>query len=112
MATRIRNSTRESTAARGAGKLRALGDQTRLSVLIALLRDGPQHVSKLQALLGMEQSLLSQHLRQLRILGVVRGVREGRRMLYTPSDSISVGRDTNTIHLDWCTVVIPKSSLW
>jgi DNA-binding transcriptional ArsR family regulator len=106
------NSIRECTASKGAGKLRALGDEARLSVLIALLRGGPQCVSKLQQQLNMEQSLLSHHLRSLRMLGLVHGERQGRQVIYTPADSICIEKDTNTIHLGCCSVVIPTSSLW
>jgi DNA-binding transcriptional ArsR family regulator len=112
MAAPIHNPIRESTASRGASKLRALGDEARLSVLIALFRHGPQNVSRLQELLSMEQSLLSHHLRSLRMLGLVNGERQGRQVIYSPADSISIEKDTNTIHLGCCSLVIPKSSLW
>ena len=108
----VNNPIRESTASRGAGKLKALGDEARLSVLVALLRTGPQCVSQLQELLGMEQSLLSHHLRSLRELGLVTGERQGRQVIYSPADSISIEKDTSTIHLGCCSLVIPKSSLW
>jgi DNA-binding transcriptional ArsR family regulator len=110
--TTVNNPIRESTASKGASKLRALGDEARLSVLIALLRNGPQCVSKLQEVLGMEQSLLSHHLRSLRMLGLVNGERHGRQVIYSPAGSISIEKDTNTIHLGCCSLVIPKSSLW
>jgi DNA-binding transcriptional ArsR family regulator len=112
MVTPINNPIRDSTATRGASKLRALGDEARMSVLIALLRNGPQNVSRLQEVLGMEQSLLSHHLRTLRMLGLVHGERQGRQVVYAPADSISIEKDTNTIHLGCCSLVIPKSSLW
>jgi ArsR family transcriptional regulator len=103
---------REATALEGAAKLRALGDTARFSVLVALLRAGPQSVSQLQAMLDMEQSLLSHHLSALRALGLVTATRQGRCVIYTPADSISCSKESNTIHLGCCSVMIPKSSLW
>ena len=42
-------------------KLKVLADTTRLAVL-EILMEGPKHVGELNAVLGVEQSLLSHHL--------------------------------------------------
>src|SRR5882757_888362 len=112
MSIRQRNHVRDATALQGAAKLKALGDRARLSVLVALLRSGPQSVSQLQEMLDMEQSLLSHHLGSLRGLGLVTAARNGRHVVYTQAASITCSKDSNTIHLGCCSVVIPKSSLW
>jgi ArsR family transcriptional regulator len=107
-----RNSIRDSTASRGAAKLKLLGDKARLSVLIALLRSGPQTVTDLQVMLDMEQSLLSHHLRSLKGLGLVTGERRGRHVIYSPAESVSIDKENNTIQLGCCALIIPRSSLW
>lgn len=112
MISRQHGQVREATALEGAAKLRALGDTARFSVLVALLRAGSQSVSQLQVMLDMEQSLLSHHLSALRGLGLVTATRQGRCVIYTPADSISTSKESNTIHLGCCSVMIPKSSLW
>lgn len=45
--------------------------------------DGPQHVYEINQVLGLEQSLLSHHLKVLREAGFVQSVRDGRAMLYS-----------------------------
>jgi len=62
--------------------LRALSDQTRLTVVRRLLDDAPLHVTEIQSIVGVEQSLLSYHLRLLRDAGLVVARRHGRRVLY------------------------------
>ena len=65
---------------------RALSDPTRLA-LIALLRDCPHDggycVNSLAERLGVSQPAVSQHLRVLRHLGLVRSERRGYRVHYT-----------------------------
>lgn len=61
--------------------LRVLADDTRLQVVRALAR-GPMHVGEINAGLGVEQSLLSHHLRILREHGVVEARRDGKAVLY------------------------------
>jgi len=62
-------------------KLRVLADRTRLSVLKAVI-DEPRYVRDLMDLLGIEQSLLSHHLRVLRDSGLVAAERDGKSVLY------------------------------
>jgi ArsR family transcriptional regulator len=62
-------------------KLKTLADQTRLSIL-RLLMNGPQHVHELNAVLVVEQSLLSHHLKVLREAGFVQATRDGKAVLY------------------------------
>lgn len=71
----------ENINANCADKLKVLADTTRLSVLQILMK-GPKHVGEINAVLGLEQSLLSHHLRILREAGLVEATRDGKAVLY------------------------------
>ena len=62
--------------------LRMLADPTRLR-LLWLLRDGEHDVGTLAAALGGARPAVSQHLAKLRLAGLVRVRRDGRRAVYT-----------------------------
>lgn len=64
-----------------ANKLKVLADTTRLSVL-QILMEGPKHVGEINAVLELEQSLLSHHLKILREAGLVEATRDGKAVLY------------------------------
>ncbi|MBD2564794.1 winged helix-turn-helix transcriptional regulator [Nostoc linckia FACHB-391] len=64
-----------------ARQLKILADTTRLSVL-QILMEGPKHVGELNAVLKLEQSLLSHHLKILRKAGFVEATRDGKAVLY------------------------------
>lgn len=64
-----------------ARKLKVLADSTRLSVLKMLIQQ-PMHVGEMNAVLGLDQSLLSHHLKVLRQEGFVTAVRDGKAVLY------------------------------
>ena len=68
--------------ARAADVLRQLADPTRLH-LLWLLAAGPLDVSSLTARVDASRSSVSQHLGRLRLVGMVRAQRDGRRMLYS-----------------------------
>jgi DNA-binding transcriptional ArsR family regulator len=58
-----------------------LADPTRLH-LLRLLAEGAQDVTTLTAQVAASRSSVSQHLGRLRLAGLVRADRHGRRMLY------------------------------
>jgi ArsR family transcriptional regulator, arsenate/arsenite/antimonite-responsive transcriptional repressor len=63
----------------------ALADPTRLKLVKLLCRQSEPNalcVSALAALLGVTQSAVSQHLRVLRAIGLVKGKRRGYRIHY------------------------------
>lgn len=62
-----------------------MGDQTRLSILLACL-DDTVSVGELVLQLGLSQSLISHHLRLLRAARIVRFERRGRHVFYTAAD--------------------------
>jgi ArsR family transcriptional regulator len=84
--------------------LRALGDATRLGVLQALL-ERPRHVGELQERLGVEQSLLSHHLKILREAGLVLASRDGKAVLYRVAPAIAGAKESQCIDLQCCQVV-------
>jgi ArsR family transcriptional regulator len=83
-----------------ASRLKVLADTTRLAVL-EILMDGPRHVGELNAFLGLEQSLLSHHLKVLRKEGFVEATREGKAVLYRLAPEIRSSSE-RTINLGCC----------
>ncbi|MBI4492464.1 MAG: winged helix-turn-helix transcriptional regulator [Chloroflexi bacterium] len=73
--------------------LKALGDQNRLAIFAVLTR-GELCVCELEATLGLSQSLVSNHLRVLKRLGLVRARRDAvdRRWVYYSLDEAAVAR--------------------
>ena len=85
-----------------ADRLKVLGDPTRLSV-IELLMAGPKHVVALNDILGLDQSLLSHHLKILRDAGLVESVRDGKGVLYSLAAGVEVsGEGMKMINLGCC----------
>ena len=84
-----------------ARKLKVLSDPIRLTVL-ELLMTGPRHVGEIGDRLGIEQSLLSHHLRVLREAGLVQATREGKAVLYRVASGVSTGDGRRSIQLGCC----------
>jgi ArsR family transcriptional regulator, zinc-responsive transcriptional repressor len=61
--------------------IHALAAPVRIAIVLEL-RGGARHVYELVDLLDAPQPLVSQHLRVLKSVGVVRGVRNGRKVAY------------------------------
>lgn len=61
--------------------LKILADETRLAVVRQLMA-GPQFVNQLNDSLQLEQSLLSHHLKVLRLAGLVTARRDGKAVRY------------------------------
>lgn len=62
-------------------RLKLLADPTRLQVVRCLMTSA-LHVSELNEQIGIDQSLLSHHLKVLREAGLVIGDRDGKAVLY------------------------------
>jgi DNA-binding transcriptional ArsR family regulator len=77
--------------------LRALGAPHRLAIVIELA-DAPRCVHELVDLLGISQSLASQHLRVLRTTGLITGTRRGKETVYALADEhvARIARDALT----------------
>ena len=84
-----------------AHQLKSLADSTRLEVL-ELLWSGPKHVGEMNAVLGLEQSLLSHHLKVLRDQGFVRTTRDGKTVLYQLEPAIKSASGGRAIELGCC----------
>ncbi|WP_107668308.1 helix-turn-helix transcriptional regulator [Cyanothece sp. BG0011] len=84
-----------------ADKLKILADTTRLSVL-RILMEGSKHVGEINDVLGLEQSLLSHHLKILRQAGLVTTTRDGKSVLYHFVPTIRQKGVTNVIDLGCC----------
>ncbi|MEE1800926.1 MULTISPECIES: metalloregulator ArsR/SmtB family transcription factor [unclassified Streptomyces] len=74
------------SAATIAATLQALATPSRLMILTRL-RQSPCGVTELAEAVEMEQSAVSHQLRLLRALGLVTGVRQGRRIVYSLYDN-------------------------
>jgi ArsR family transcriptional regulator len=88
-----------------AKKLRALADSSRWKVVLLLL-EGPRTVGDLNAHIGIEQSLLSHHLKILRDEGLVERERQGKRMLYRLARQVRLIRGRKGIDLGCCRILM------
>jgi len=91
-----------------ADRLKALADETRLAVVRHLMK-GECHVGEIQDALGIEQSLLSHHLRSLREAGIVEATRDGKAVLYRLAPNLKRRRD-GIVDLGCCRIsFVPES---
>ena len=84
-----------------AHKLKILADSTRLTVLQMLMTQ-PMHVGEMNAVLGLDQSLLSHHLKVLREEGFVTATRDGKAVLYTLATEVKQASADRAIDLGCC----------
>lgn len=77
---------RPASVEKFAAGARALGDPTRLTIAIALLTGDELCVCDVAWVVGQSQNLVSHHLRQLRVAGVVSSRRDGRLVMYRLTD--------------------------
>ncbi|MBD2450005.1 winged helix-turn-helix transcriptional regulator [Nostoc sp. FACHB-152] len=70
--------------------LKVLADETRLRVLEILMDEGPKYVGEINAILNLEQSLLSHHLQVLRRAKLVVQQRDGKAILYSLAPEVEV----------------------
>jgi ArsR family transcriptional regulator len=73
-----------------AALLQAIGQESRLQILLSI-GEGETCVCHLEAMLGLRQASLSQHLMALREAGIVSDRREGRYIFYRLSDPALLG---------------------
>ena len=85
-----------------ADKMKVLSDETRLFVLEELLK-GSKNVSELNALLKIDQSILSHHLKILRQAGLVTTAREGKSIRYSIAPEARAA-DPQVLELGCCRV--------
>ncbi len=95
---------KKAAAAAGcADKLKVLSDVTRLFVLEELLAR-PLTVTELNALLKIEQSLLSHHLKVLREAGLVVATREGKAVRYSIAPEAKPKSSGKALELGCCRI--------
>jgi len=89
--------------------LKALGEPERLR-LVQALRERPQSVTDLAALLDSEIGNVSHHLKILRQQGLVTNRRVGRTKIYSLSDQMFSARDgrADRLNLGCCCLELPK----
>ena len=75
----------DEIATRVAELFRALGDSSRVKILIALLKN-EMNVGPLAERVGISESAVSHHLRNLRQLRLVRARKQGRQVFYCLDD--------------------------
>lgn len=90
-----------------ADKLKVLADPTRLAVVQRLMR-GACHAGVLGEEIGVEQSLLSHHLKLLREAGLVRSERDGKAVLYSLAPGIDGPTSGAAINLECCQLTFDK----
>ncbi len=84
-----------------AAKLKALADATRLRVVESLMA-GPRRAGELGEQLGVEQSLLSHHLRVLREMGLLEARRAGKSVIYALAPGALDAATARTLNLGCC----------
>lgn len=84
-----------------ARQLKILADSTRLAVL-ELLWSKPMHVGEMNAVLQVEQSLLSHHLKVLRDEGFITATRDGKAVLYQLESAVRSASGDRAIDLGCC----------
>ena len=83
-----------SLAADPARVFAALGDPTRLSLLLTLSREGPRSIAALSAQARVTRQAITKHLRVLERSGLVRSERAGRESRFVcRTEPISAARD-------------------
>lgn len=92
--------------------MRALGDETRLRILLSLL-SSQKCVTDLVREIRRGQPHVSHHLRILRDAGLVLGVREGRRVCYRVAPDVRrvLGRrERYGLDLGCCRLTFPQAA--
>lgn len=92
----IRHQLDPTRIAAAAGRAKALGDPTRLTVALALREGGELCVCDLAWIAGRAENLIGHHLRVLRAAGLADSRREGKIVFYALTVS---GRELVDAHL-------------
>jgi len=92
-----------SVAADPAAIFAALGDRTRLALLLALSREGPRSIASLSAHARMTRQAVTKHLRVLERAQLVRSERAGReRCFVCRTEPLGAARDyLDAVSVQW-----------
>ena len=83
--------------------LKVLADETRLHVIQQLML-GPRRVYEINEGIGIDQSLLSHHLKVLRQANLVECRRDGKAMLYRLASEVRLDQSTGSLDLGSCQI--------
>ena len=89
-----------SRAGEAASFLKSIANDSRLIVLCELVK-GERSVGELEAVVGLSQSALSQHLARLREAGLVKTRREQQSIYYSLADT-GVSKVIGVLHDVYC----------
>ena len=94
---------RRSDIAAAAPVFAALGDPTRLRVVVQLASEGPQSIVRLTEGTDVTRQAITKHLHALQKAGLVRSSREGRERIWEiqPRRLADVGRYLDEISKQW-----------
>lgn len=87
--------------ARSAPVFAALGDETRLRLVIRLSREGPLSITRLAAGAPVTRQAVTKHLRVMEEAGLVRTARRGRQRLWDLVRLEEVRRHLRRIAAEW-----------
>ena len=90
----------QANAGEAAGLMKMLSNPARLMVLCALVNQ-EHSAGELEAMSGLSQSALSQHLARLRKEGLVKTRRDGAKIVYSLND-VNARRVIETLHAIYC----------
>ena len=89
-------------------RLKTISDPTRWSV-VAQLVGGGKNVAELNAVLGLDETLLSHHLKILRQEGFVQFVREGKNRRYYLGPDVKLTASGRGIDLGCCQLELDRA---
>jgi DNA-binding transcriptional ArsR family regulator len=95
-AEQIRHRLDHEAVAVAAGRAKALGDPTRLTVAVALREGGELCVCDLAWIAAKAENLVGHHLRALRAAGLADSRRDGKIVFYALTET---GRELLDVHL-------------
>ena len=86
---------------------KAMGDGTRLSIMLRLMQS-PQCVTDIASGLKMDAPKVSFHLTRLRYAGLVSQERQGQRVVYSINPALLKKGSSCTIEVQGCVLSFPK----
>ena len=107
---RTRRAGSEGREAAWSGTFKAMGNRTRLSILLKLMQ-GEQCVTDIAKALKMGTPRLSFHLTGLKYAGLVVDERQAQRVIYRINpELVKKAGDGHVLDVDGCVITFPKSA--
>ena len=106
---RTRRAGSEGREAAWSGTFKAMGDKTRLSILLKLMQ-GEQCVADIAKALKVESPRISFHLARLRYAGLVVDERQAQRVIYRINpELLKKADDAPVLDIDGCVLTFRRS---